>query len=450
MRILLVYPTKLGDDGKPVKYKKAFLPPLSLAIASGLTPSYHEVMVVNDLAEEIDYSIHYDLVGITSMTSQIERAYQIAHRFRSKGARVIMGGIHATILPQEVKQHADSVIIGEIEDIWEEILCDFENNNYKELYQGPSFPDLQKLVIPRFDSFNMKIYPKPIGYRLPIMPIFTTRGCPYVCDFCSVSKYFGRTYRVKPIANVLKEIDAISAQYYFFVDDNIAGNIDYSRELFKALIPKKIRWLSQISTTVLKNPDLIDLAAKAGCDCLLMGIESINKESLQSIHKGFNKPEQYGELFARLRKAGIIPYASIIFGFDHDTLEQFRYTLEFLMKHKVGLATFTILTPLPGTKLFERLKDEGRLLHQNWSMYDLNHIVHQPKNLTVKELYDSFWKTFQEFYSLKNITKRIFYNLTISSKPLMGFFEDLFYQLFYRKVVNTYEHPFSGGFGRLN
>ncbi|KPK00586.1 MAG: hypothetical protein AMJ60_00540 [Desulfobacterales bacterium SG8_35] len=449
MKILFIYPTRLDKNQNPIKYRKAFLPPLSLAILNGLTPNNHDVQVINDIVEHINFSLDYDLVAITAMTTQIGRAYQIADHFRNLGVKVIIGGIHATILPEEAKEHADSVVIGEADNLWEGILKDFENKCHKEFYQDTSRPDLQNFVLPRWDNINLDIYPKPRGHKLPKMPLFTTRGCVFDCKFCSVSKYFGRTYRFKPISHVLKEIDHINTNNYFFVDDNIACNSDYSRDLFKAIGKKNINWLSQISTTVLKTPELIDLAAKSGCTSLFIGIESINKNSLKSVNKGFNKIEEYKELFARLRKSGIKPFASIIFGLDEDTPEQFKLTIDFLMQNKIGNAYFWILTPLPGTKLYEEMNNEGRILTKDWSRYNLSDVVFQPKNFTPEELYEGYWKSFQEFFSLKNIMKRLYFNVPITSQPFDALTRSLFYQLHYRRKVKNYDHPLSGGIHQI-
>lgn len=450
MKILFIYPTRLDREQTPIKYKKAFLPPLALAILNGLTPRHHDVRVINDIVENIDFSSDYDLVAITAMTTQIGRAYQIADKFRKLGVRVIIGGIHATVLPEEAKKHADSVVIGEADNIWEDILIDFEGNRFKDFYKDDSRPDLQRLILPRWDNMNLSIYPKPFGHKLPKMPLFTTRGCVFNCKFCSVSKYFGKTFRFKPIDHVIKEIEHTQTNSFLFVDDNIACNIDYSRELFKELIKKDINWFSQISTTVLKTPEIIDLAAKSGCTSLFIGIESINSESLKSVSKNFNKVEQYEELFARLRKAGIKPFPSIIFGLDEDTPEQFNTTIKFLMKNKIGNAYFWILTPLPGTKLYEEMDEDGRILSADWSRYNLSDVVFQPKNFTPDELYDGYWKTFQEFFSLKNIAVRLLYNAPIARNPMDALFRSLYYQLYYRKKVNSYDHPLSGGIKRLS
>ena len=449
MKILFIYPSRLDIEQKVIKYKKAFLPPLSLAILNGLTPRHHDIEVINDIVEKINFSPNYDLVAITAMTTQIGRAYQIADHFRNLGVKVILGGIHATILPEEAKEHSDSVVIGEADNLWEDILIDFEKNQFKDFYQDTSRPDLKKLNLPRWDNINLNIYPKPIGHKLPKMPLFTTRGCVFNCKFCSVSKYFGKSFRFKPIEHVLKEIEHTNTNSYLFVDDNIACNVDYSRDLFKELCKKDINWFSQISTTVLKSPELINLAAQSGCTSLFIGIESINKESLQSVSKGFNKVEQYEELFARLREAGVKPFPSIIFGLDEDTPEQFYTTIKFLMKNKIGNAYFWILTPLPGTELYSEMDRDGRILSKDWSRYNLSDVVFQPKNFTPEELYNGYWNAFQDFFSLKNIARRLFYNVPITKKPIDAFFRSLYYQLYYRKKVKSHDHPLSGGIHRL-
>ena len=239
MRILLAAPSQLDSQGLPQKYRRAFLPPLSLAVLNSLTPRIHEVRIVNDVVEEIDFSQDYDLVGITCMTSQAGRAYQIADRFRSTGTRVVLGGVHPTILPEEGKEHADAVVVGEAERIWPEVLVDAENRRLKEFYRENGHPDLSGPLIPRWDEMNLHVYPRRMGAKLPFMPLLTTRGCPFGCKFCSVTSLYGSSYRTKSISSVLSEIDAIHAQEFLFVDDNIACDPAYSRELFRALAPKR-------------------------------------------------------------------------------------------------------------------------------------------------------------------------------------------------------------------
>ena len=435
----------MDENKNPAKYKKALLPPLALAIINRLTPGKHHVKVVDDLVENIDYSRSYDLVGITAMTAQADRAYQVADRFREIGVRVIMGGIHPTMLPHEAKKHADSVVIGEVEGLWEQILADFENNRYKEFYRHTSPPDLQELTIPKWDNINMKPYVKRIGDKLPSMPLFASRGCFHDCKFCSIHKMYRKSFRMKPISHVLKEIDSINARYYFFVDDGIACNFDYARELFKALIPKKIVWIMQMSTTILKTPDLIELAGRAGCNLLLFGIESLDNNILKSVNKDFNHPETYEELFIRAREAGIIPCPTFIFGFDEDTPDRFRLTMDFLEKNKMETAHFAILTPFPGTKIYQEMNDNGRILTHDWSMYDSLHFVFQPRNFNADQFITQFWKHYRRFLSVKSMAKRLFYITSGSRRPLAGFFEGLIYMICNRINVYSFKQAVSDG-----
>jgi radical SAM superfamily enzyme YgiQ (UPF0313 family) len=449
MRILLIAPSRLDDQQRPIKYRKAFLPPLSLAILSGLTPREHCLKVINDLVEEIDFTANYDLVGITAMSCQVERAYQIAAEFRSRGIKVVMGGVHPTLLPEEVKLHADSVVIGEAERIWPVLLQDMEKGCLQAVYKDDGYPDLSDSPIPRWDTMDLSIYPHRLGSKVPVMPLFTTRGCPYGCKFCSVTKLYGKSYRSRPVDDVLREIDRTGARELFFVDDNIACDPDYSRALFRALKGKGVTWISQISTTVLKNPDLIDLAAQSGCFYLFVGMESLNPSSLENANKGFNKIEQYSELIRRMHKAGIIPFTSFIFGFDEDTDAHFRLTLEFLRKEKVGFAAFWILTPLPGTDLQNELESAGRIIDRRWSSYDGATVVFKPKTFTPEELTRRYWETFAQYYSWWGIWSHLIMNVRYSGRRLEELFRNLFYQPYFWRKVSRHDHPFSGGIGRL-
>lgn len=446
MNILMVYPTKIGPSGLPIKYRKSLFPPLPLAILDGLTPKQHRVKIVNEFVEEIDFSASYDLVAISAMTNQIPRAYQIAGQFKKLGVPVVLGGVHATVLHEEASQHVDSVVVGEVDPaLWGEILGDAERKGLKTRYQLPDFPDLQELIIPKWDNLNMSIYPRRLGSKLPVMPMYTTRGCPFGCSFCSVSKFFGKSFRTKPIDHVLQEIDSMGTRDIFFVDDNITVIPEYSRDLFSALRGRNVRWYSQISTTIMKNPDLIDRAGESGCGMLFIGIESVSRQNLSSVGKGFNNPEQYQDLFERLRKAHIFPMVSIIFGFDEDTPEVFEQTLQFLKKNRIGYSSMCILTPLPGTNLFAKMDAEGRILTKDWAKYDLNHVVFQPKKMSATELYDQYWKASQKFYSRVGWFRRTYHNVFLSRNVLNQVAESLFYQLLFSKNTRSHEHPFSAG-----
>lgn len=449
MNILMIAPTHLDETQQPIKYRKAFLPPLSLATLDSLTPSCHNVTIVNDVVEKVDYSGAYDLVCITAMTPQSERAYQISAKFRARGVTVILGGMHPTILPEEAQEHADAIVVGEADDIWESVLDDCENNRLQKVYQSEQLPNLSRRVIPNWDNMNMDIYPRKQGAKKPMMPIFTTRGCPYGCSFCTVSRFFGKRYRTKPIEHVLAEIECTNAENLFFVDDNVGGHPDYSRELFASLYDKNLTWFSQISTRVLNTPDLLGKAARAGCNALFVGVESVNEDSLKGSNKSFNKVDKYGELVKLMKAVGIVPYFSFIFGFDEDTPEQFERTIEFLKKHDVTRSIFWILTPIPGTELFETMDAENRIIDKRWSSYDGTHVVYQPKSFAADELVDLFWKSFQSMYTLRQHINAIAQSVRITNKhPLKAVLEAMFFRLYFGQKVRAREHPFSAGFGR--
>jgi radical SAM superfamily enzyme YgiQ (UPF0313 family) len=450
MKILLIYPTSLDHTGAPIKYKKASQPPLSLAIINGLTPKRHMVKIMNDCVEQTDITADFDLIGLTAFTTQAPRAYQLADAFRNRGKKVILGGFHPSLMPDEAQAHANAVVIGEIEELWEEILVDCENNRLKNIYKSEQLPDLNRLIIPRWDNLDLNIYRRSLGPRkLPRMPIYTTRGCVNNCKFCSVTKFYGRHYRHKPVENVLKEIDATGADSYFFVDDNIICNPDFSEDLFKALSHKNIRWMAQASTTILQNPHLIEMAAKAGCKNLFFGIESLNADDLKSMHKGFNKPEAYVELFERVDRAGIRLWVSMIVGFDNDNRLELKKTINLLKDINIGTVVLWMLTPFPGTDLYEEMKRNGRIIETDWSKYDLLHVVYEPLHFTPKELYDEFWKYFLELYSLRNIFKHTVHFLNSQKKPLDQLLIELKTQFYVRTILKDHNHPMNMGIHRI-
>ncbi|MBN2531235.1 MAG: B12-binding domain-containing radical SAM protein [Spirochaetales bacterium] len=405
---------------------------------------------MNEIAEDIDFSIHYDLVGITAMTRQVERAYQIADAFRKKNTKVVLGGIHPSFLPEEAKQHADSVVIGEAETLWEQLLSDCEHNKLKPIYKADSMPDLDRLIIPNWKNINLKIYPKRFWEKFPAMTIYTSRGCQFACKFCSVQKYFGKTYRLRPVSHIIKEIDNFPATSYFFIDDNIMCKPDYSRELFKALAKRNITWGSQISSTIIKYPDLIDLAAKSGCVALFVGIESISKSTLQKYNKGFNKVEQYDELIKQLQRVKITPTLSFMFGFDDDTPEQFKQTLLFIKRNKIPFTQFWILTPFPGTEFYTELNNQERIYDHRWSNYDGIHLVFNHDNFSAGQFYELYWGLQQELHKYNNIFKMAWYSSSISDKRFITLFANIIRKMYYRRNVYSYQAPITGGLNPIN
>lgn len=447
MKIKLIQPAQLDDSGKPIKYKKLLLPSGTLATLAALTPEDIEVSVTNEYVDTVDFDADVDLVGITALSCHAPRAYQIADEFRKRGKTVVMGGIHASALPHEALQHADSVVIGEAENIWEKVIRDFQKKSLTPIYKSDKFPDLKKLVLPRFDLANSDKCIKALFSQTPAIPIFTTRGCPFNCHFCSVTKFFGGRYRTKPIDNVLKEIEASGAKDFFFVDDNIMGNPSYSEQLFKEITPLRIRWFSQFSTLVLNTPKLVELAGKSGCHEVILGIESLDEENLKSVNKGFNKIEKYKKVLKLLMDNGISPNVMIMVGMDNDDVGLFNRTLEFLLNNDVNFIHINIITPFPGTKLYEKLESEERILEKDWSKYDVNHVIFHPKKMSGEDLINNVWRNYEVFYSCKNIIKRFyrFRRIYLTRHWRNSFFDDLLFQLHYNSVIKKRVDPYSGG-----
>jgi len=410
MKILLISPTWKKEAGiKRLRRHRVFrTPPHNLLVIAALTPKDIEIEIIDENIENVDFNKKVDLVGITTMTASSPRAYEIADRFREKGIPVVLGGIHATVLPEEAVQHADAVVIGEAEGSWEKLIQDLREGGKEALakfYQNAQRPDPSKIPIPKRGLVENK------GYLLKRF-LQLSRGCPFDCHFCSVSKFFGKKYRFRPVKKVIEEIKgmvgkSLRTRFLGFLDDNIVGNIAYARELFKALIPYNLLWIGQSSINIARHEDVLELAAASGCKGLFIGFESISEASLGEINKSQNKIGFYEKAIKKIHQFGIAIEGAFIFGFDHDDKSIFQKTVKFIEKVKLDAIQFTILTPLPGTKLHEKLEKEGRIIDRNWSNYDLAHAVFQPKLMTPQELKEGFDRAYQRIYSLSSIFKRL-------------------------------------------
>jgi len=373
---------------------------LSLTTIAALTPPDIEVSITDENVEEIDFDEEVDLVGLTAMTMHAIRAYEIADRFRARNITVVMGGLHASSLPQEAKEHVDAVVIGEAEGVWKELLHDFQQGRLQPFYQSKSLCSLKSQPHPRLDLLNKQHY-------WTINCVQATRGCPFSCDFCSVAQFFGDTYRYRPVDEVIEEVKLLPPGYFTFVDDNIMGRPEYAKELFQKLAPLKRIWTSQGSLTMAKDTALLQTAARSGCYALFVGIESLTQDNLSSMNKSINNVSRYEEAIKKIRDHGIMIVGSFIFGFDHDDEAVFERTVRFCEKNKIDLPIFFILTPVPGTRLYKRMEDDGRLLHKDWSRYNGSNVVFKPKLLSEETLFNGYSWAFQECYSYRSIAKRI-------------------------------------------
>lgn len=376
------------------------MPQLALYILGGLTPPEHEVTTIEEETEDIDLDQECDLVGISCMTANAPRAYELCSEFKKRGKTVVLGGVHPTILPDEALQHADCVVKGEAEGVWPIVLEDFENNDLKRTYKYPD-PDLSKYVPKDFSSLTKR-------RLLNLIPITTTRGCPYNCDFCCVTDLFGKKIRHIPVENVVRDIKESKAKYFMFLDDNIIGDPKYAKELFRAIKPLNINWGGQASVYLLvKDKELMQLAADSGCKVLFLGIESIGEEQSKSFKKSIKEIKELEDSLKKIKEMGILIHASMVFGLDSDKKGIFDETVKFLIKNKVSTVSFNVLTPYPGTKVYEDLKKENRLTTTDWRYYDHNTVVFEPKNMSRYELQMGKTAARKKFYSISSVLKRL-------------------------------------------
>ncbi len=399
MKLLLVAP-KWPDDSLWGQIYFRF-PYLALTTVAALTGSDWYVSIVDENTQHLDFSVLPDLAAISLMTPLAKRGYEIADMLRERGVPVVLGGIHPTMMKDEAKTHADAVVIGEAEGVWSQLLADFRQGNLKPFYKANCFCSLNELRNPRRDLLDRNSY-------FFVNTTQTTRGCPFDCEFCSVTSFYGRTYRVRPIEEIVNEISRWKGGFVFFVDDNIAGIPSYAKELFRALVPLEIKWFSQASLRIVKDRELLALAQRSGCKGLFIGFESLSQESLRAIGKSMNFVNEYKEGVKLIHDHGIGIQGSFIFGTDNDDQSVFSDVLRFIERTHLEAALFSILTPFPGTKIQRTLQREHRIIHYDWERYDMNHVVFEPKRMTPEELQDGFNWAYKRLYGYKSILTRLF------------------------------------------
>jgi radical SAM superfamily enzyme YgiQ (UPF0313 family) len=397
MKLLLISP-RSSDKKSPVGFK---VPQVALQIIAALTPENVEVSMVDEHISDIDFSKNYDLVGISIMTATAKRGYHLARMFKEKGSKVVFGGIHASVMPEEAINYGDAVVIGEAESSWPNLIEDFKKNSLKEYYQNQE-PDLSKAPLPKRDS---RIDRSVLGVKWP--GFYTTKGCPYDCEFCSVSSVYGKKIRTLPIPLVIKDIENANSKVFLSLDDNVAANPKYAKDLFKEMARLNIEWGGQSTISIAKDDVLLQLCRKSGCRGLFVGLESVSTKSMNRMHKTLKSLRDNEDAIKKIQNTGIIFHPSFVFGFDDDTKAVFDDTLEFLHRNRITTATFNILTPYPGTRLYRRLKQEGRLISEDWSHYNHYTVTFHPKNMTERELAEGYFSLKKEFYSLSNICRRI-------------------------------------------
>lgn len=386
-------------------FKKSLrYPPLTLPTLAALVPEdvEHELQMFDEGIEDIPENLAVDLVGITVITGNAKRSYELAKNFRARGVTVVLGGPHVTLVPDDAAPHADAIVVGYAEDTWPELLRDVVSGNIKARYDQSPDLSLAGRPRPRRDLINAGRYAKTHVFE-------ATRGCVHRCDFCVVPFAWGRKPYQKPVAEVVDEIRSTGAKRAIFIDLNLVADPEYAAELFEAMIPLKIKWGGLATSLLARDEKLLDLCARSGCMGLLVGFESISHSALKDIHKGFNTPDDYAEWIRRFHAHGIAINGTFVFGLDGDTTDVFEATKQFVIDTGIDLPRFAILTPFPGTALHERLDGEGRVFTKDWELYDGQHVVFQPKQMSVKELEQGSAKVWRDVYSYGSIARRMRY-----------------------------------------
>jgi radical SAM superfamily enzyme YgiQ (UPF0313 family) len=377
--------------------RKAIFMPLGLMVAAAAVPRSWQVEIVDECAQGAPITRDVDLVGITAMTCQAPRAYEIAGAYRRLGVPVILGGIHPSCLPQEALCHATAVAVGEAEGTLPRMLEDFAAGRLSGIYRAE---ENVEIAAPRRDLLNPRDYFVNNAVQI-------SRGCPLRCKFCTTAAMYGGRYSVRPIEAILQEIRDLGARRVVFADDNVVGDFRWAREFLKALGTLGIQWTGQATINIARDDEMLALLKASGCAGLILGLESPNPESLREGHKTVCPAEDYLPLIRKMQAAGIGTWGSFLLGFDADTVESLHATVGFARQALLDISCFPILTPYPGTPLFDEYEAAGRILTRDWTKYNGATVVFQPKRMTSRALANCQIAAFREFYSWGSMWQRL-------------------------------------------
>jgi radical SAM superfamily enzyme YgiQ (UPF0313 family) len=404
LRILLISPTALDREGKPIRKRQVYLPGLTLPMLAAVTPPDCDVTLHHDTLREVPYDDGWDLVGVTGMGNGILRGWQIADEFRGRGVPVVMGGIAASLAGPELPlQHVDSVVIGEAEEVWPGVVRDAAAGRLQSVYRAERQPPIDSLPCPRYELLRKRDH----GFFRPVQ---ATRGCPFKCNFCSVTKFFQGHYRKAPVEHVIRDVRAAKRggfRHIAFIDDNIAVDFDYSARLWEALIPEKITWISQCSIHIADHPEMLDLAHRSGCRLLSVGVESDDEASLEALNKSWNRPSRYTEAIARVRDHGIDFSTEMIVGADGDDDRFFEKAFRFIMDQRITVPRIHILTPVPGTPIWDEMEEAGRITSRDYKLFSGSEVIFEPRNFDQSTLSRGFWQLSEQVFSWTSIRRRM-------------------------------------------
>jgi radical SAM superfamily enzyme YgiQ (UPF0313 family) len=404
MKIQLIYPSgrKTCPDIAWWKQPKSHrYPGLGLTMVAALSPGEADVSIVDDDREEVDFKKKVDLVGISLLTSNARRGYDLARLYRARGIPVVLGGMHASSCPEEAQENADTVVIGEAEDTWPALVKDFAAGRLQKVYRSSNSSDLRNLPFPRRDLLVKEDY-------ITINNVQATRGCPFDCEFCSIAALFGNKTRFRPIEEVLAEIESLGGTTFMFSDDNLAQGGNYFKELFRRLIPLKKRWVSCASWNIARDDETLDLLERSGCRGLAIGFESLQPQhDVKKIRPTEDMALLYKESVRKLHRRGISILGAFIFGFDNEDETVFKKTLQFAVESQIDAAQLNILVPFPGTRLRKRLEAEDRIIEKDWSKHMASNLCFKLKNMTPETFLEGYRWVKRKFHTIPRIVQRL-------------------------------------------
>ena len=429
-KVLLIQPTQYAPGGGLCKQRRIYLPGLAFPLLAALTPEDWEVEIRLEVIDDIDLDTDADLVGIGTMGHAAFRGLDLAREFKARGKPVFMGGYMASMVVDEALKTVDSVVKGDAELGYPKLLRDFQERGRIEPVYDLPIEDLNGLPVPRYEVLTRR----PIGNMLPVM---AGRGCPHLCSFCSIACIYQGRYLTRALDEVLRDIEAVRAlgfRRFYLIDDNIVGNPGFLEQLARELEPMKMRWSSQCSLQLARNPRLLELVARSGCEILSFGLESITQEGLDGINKPWVKVDEHEELLGRIRAAGIMASSEMMVGLDSDTEETIEATHAFIQRARIPIPRFYILTPMPGSELYDEYRREGRLLTEDFIKYDGTTCVHRPALLAPERLTELYWWLNRQTFSLGSILRRTLLNPSLWRRPALMLFA-LGVNLHYRRYV---------------
>lgn len=376
--------------------------PLTLTTLAALLPDEVpvEVAIQDEGVEPLDLDFSADLVGISAITGTALRAYDLADQLRDRGHTVVLGGVHPTLMPDEAAQHADAVVTGYAETSWPQLIRDHDRGKLATRYRLPVDRNLRGQPLARRDLLKKSRY-------ATINSIEATRGCPHQCEFCVVPTAWHGVYARRPVEEVVAELATFEGKHALFIDLSPVEDVAYAKALYRAMIPLKLRWVGLATTRLAEDLELLSLASQSGCRGVLIGFESVNQQTLNRTRKHFHQADRYREYVGRLHDHGIGIQACFVYGFDDDDPTIFEQTVEFVDQAKIDLPRYAVATPFPGTPLYERLAAEGRLLHRRWSLYDVEHVVFQPKQMSPERLQEGLQWSWEQSYCWGSFFRRL-------------------------------------------